>query len=198
VWSTGDTTRKIIARDTGLYSVTATTTGGCTAFTEFYVELTPAKPVISRYRNTLTSTEAAAYQWYFNSTPIDTATKQSFEITQAGNYKVVVFDKDSCSNFSDSIDAIVGVDELNYTGNSVSVIPNPGTGLYNVKIYLKQPHPVEMNLTNLIGVEVWSMSTEYQSGELTKEINIQNMPDGVYNLTVKFGSQRIILKIVKE
>ncbi|TAL68443.1 MAG: T9SS type A sorting domain-containing protein [Bacteroidetes bacterium] len=198
LWSTGETTKKITARDTGFYSVKGTTSSGCTAFAEFKVELTPAKPIITRNRNTLTSSEAAAYQWYYNGNPIPDATQQSYEITQAGIYKIIVFDKDSCTNVSDSIDAIVGVDEIKYYDNSVIVHPNPGMGLYNVNIWLQQPNSIEMSLTNLIGVEVWSYSTDYQSGEIIKEINIQNLPDGVYYLTVKFGSQRIIQKIVKE
>src|SRR3989339_166854 len=197
-WSTGEITRKITVSTSRLYSVTATSTGGCKAYAEFLVEISPAKPIITRYRNTFTASEAAGYQWYLNGNPIPDATQQMYEITEAGIYNVVVFDNDSCTNESDSIDAIVGVEELNYSTNSVSVHPNPGTGLYNVNIILQMPSVVEMALTNLIGIEVWSLKTEYDGIELTNEINIQSFPAGVYYLTVKFGSQRVMQKIVKE
>ncbi len=198
LWSTGETTRKITVTNPGLYSVTGTTAGGCPAYAEFLVEISPAKPTISRYRNTLTASESAGYQWYLNGNKITGATQQSYKITSAGVYKVVVFDTDSCTNESDSIDVIVGVDEINYSTHSVTIQPNPGAGLYNVKIFLQIPSSIEMTLTNLIGIEVWSFKTEEEGNELTKEINIQSLPAGVYYLTVKFGSQRIIQKIVKE
>jgi photosystem II stability/assembly factor-like uncharacterized protein len=197
-WSTGETNRKITVYQPGTYSVTGTSSNGCTKTTEFTVVTSPAKPAITRYRNTLTSTDAFAYQWFLNDSIIPGATAQSYEITNDGTYKVEVFDKDSCFDISDSIFAILGVEDINQTQDYINIYPNPGTGIYNLNIKLKQPAKIEATLTNILGINVWSSVLMYNDGVLSQEIDIQNLPAGVYYLIIRYGSDSFIHKIVKE
>ncbi len=197
-WSTGEKDRKITVYQPGIYTVTATSTNGCSRTTDFTVEISPGKPVITRYRNTLTSSDAFAYRWFLDGNIIPGATGKTFDITQGGTYWVEVFDKDSCSDVSDTLFAILGVDDLSQTGDDITVFPNPGAGIYTLSIKLSQPQKIDAELTNILGMKEWSSEINYDDGVLTQQIDIQNLPAGVYYLVVRYGSGNHIQKIVKE
>ena len=55
-----------------------------------------------------TSTNAAAYQWYSNGQVISGATSKTYYTNNAGNYKVIAFNQQSCaSDVSDEIQVVV-------------------------------------------------------------------------------------------
>ncbi len=112
----------------------------------------PALPVVSLINDTLFSSPATTYQWYFNGYQIPGATNAFFVPAQSGNYKVRITDSNGCV-LRYSIDYYHTVS----TGISSSaeapdfnVFPNPTNGF----IYLNIPAGAgafEIMLTDEIG-----------------------------------------------
>ncbi|HYV95569.1 MAG TPA: PKD domain-containing protein [Chitinophagales bacterium] len=90
----------------GAYDVTLITTGpggNDTLTFPSYINVSsnPAAPVISASNDTLTSSAAGTYQWYFNGSIISGATDQTYVASQSGLYTVVVTNGSGCSASSD-------------------------------------------------------------------------------------------------
>jgi hypothetical protein len=85
--------------------------------------------------------------------------------------------------------------ELVDVENYYSVYPNPMSDHFTIGINKLQNSDVEINLYNSIGVRV--RSEVLQSGDLTKEINMNDLPLGVYYLELKSNNIIHSKKIVK-
>lgn len=69
---------------------------------------------------------------------------------------------------------------------SVSIYPNPSSGLFNANITLKQPSNIEFALYDISGREVMSIPTvKYSEGNHTVPLNTFNLLPGAYILKVK-------------
>jgi hypothetical protein len=123
----------------------------------------------------LTATEAAAWQWYFNADPIDGATDQSFNFTEAGNYSVLAFFDNGCTAFSDVI-IITSVLELDRA--KVSVFPNPTSGEINFDL---PPGTYAWSIKDLSGREIVNEGN-IPGGRHT--IDLSRFSQGTYSLEI--------------
>ncbi len=172
----------------GTYTLSLTaTTQYCETTTELEVLINalPNIPTITQEINALTATIATTYQWYLNGNAIANATAQTFEITQTGNYSVMITDANGCTAMSDAMMiSYIGVDEK--TKNSISVYPNPIADISTV-------HVPE----NLLGkyFHVYTTSGELVlSGKLngrSHPINCEDLAPGVYILRIE--NERVML-----
>ncbi|MCB2204036.1 T9SS type A sorting domain-containing protein [bacterium] len=109
VWTTGDTTRSIVASDSGNYAVTVMDHAGRTALSSlFHVEVYPgADPELSneglfslcagRSLNVTTKQPYVSYNWSTGDTT------SSITVTDAGMYTVEVVDANGCTGISDTL-----------------------------------------------------------------------------------------------
>ncbi|MFN8287394.1 MAG: T9SS type A sorting domain-containing protein [Chitinophagales bacterium] len=105
LWSTGETSAGIYVYQSGIYTVTITDGNNCTASVvpvAIEVYPLPAKPAVSQSGDTLYSSTAVHYQWYFEGGPLLDDTLQKTAPTSNGEYTVVVTDSNGCSNTSNS------------------------------------------------------------------------------------------------
>ena len=81
------------------------TMNGCWQRDSVYITVNPlpSKPTITRSGDSLTSSPAASYQWYFEGNQLPGETAQLLLAVQAGYYHVVTFSPDTCGNSSDSV-----------------------------------------------------------------------------------------------
>ena len=102
-WSTGENTQSIVVHNSGVYSVNIVDEYGCEAkdSVEVTVHANPLEPEIVRHMDTLMSTPALSYQWYFNGEIIDGATQRKLYTQLEGVYNVEVFSEFGCSSVSD-------------------------------------------------------------------------------------------------
>jgi hypothetical protein len=113
LWSTGATSRSIIAGDTGNYSVTVTDANGCNAASAAIAVVENAKPATPAIAAdgpttfcegdsvTLTAPLSASYVWSTG------ATSRYITVTETGNYSVTVFNGAGCSASSASTSVTV-------------------------------------------------------------------------------------------
>jgi hypothetical protein len=102
-WSTGDTTRTIVVRQQGNYSVAVIDSNLCSAVSDplnVTVDPLPGTPTITQSGDTLISTQAGSYQWSLDGQPIPGATDDSLTANLEGNYRVTVTNGSGCSAIS--------------------------------------------------------------------------------------------------
>lgn len=96
-----------------------------------------------------------------------------------------------------SVQTNVGLTEHSIA-KGVTVFPNPGNGLYNLQVSDLQNEVVSYVVTDLNGKQVHSSVYPKQSGELSTQVNLEELANGFYTLSVKRGDEAIIhIKLCK-
>jgi hypothetical protein len=165
------------------YTVTGTDANGCSAADSVTLSLfpLPSVPVISQNVQTLTSTPATTYQWYFNNNPLPGETNQSYVPTQNGTYYVVITDTNGCQAFSSTYSmADVGVQEL-LARDDMSLYPNPNSGTFFITTDLNHQAAM-LEMISVSGQLVYSEQLE-ADGFIRKELNA-GVEDGSYIVRV--------------
>lgn len=136
----------------------------------------PAKPVISKNGNILSSTATAGNQWLFNSTLIIGATNQDYLPQDSGQYAVRVTEN-GCTVSSDIFNFITASENPG-EWSRLTIFPNPVTDVLNVK----NPDLLKLNISivNLSGNVVYD--NRIRKSEI--DINMQGMVSGVYWLVI--------------
>src|SRR5205823_5790112 len=126
---------------------------------------------------------AAAYQWQLNTVDIPGATQQSYTYSQTGLYTVLAYDSNGCSNYANwNITAVENV--LN--DFSASVFRNPSDGKFTVQVISQTVlnSPLRLQIENSIGQIVFSSKELPALGSFKKEIDLHNIPGGVYSISL--------------
>jgi uncharacterized repeat protein (TIGR01451 family) len=73
----------------------------CDYTQDFQLTANTANASFTSNGNTLTANDAASYQWFLNGNEIAGATQQTYEITETGNYSMMVVDANGCDGVSE-------------------------------------------------------------------------------------------------
>jgi len=90
-------------------------------------------PIISQNINSLMSSSAASYQWYFNGSPIAGATSQTYSPTQKGMYQVQIVNASGCSAISNQLSFYFNSINTLSDNNNLNIYPNPTDGIVNIE-----------------------------------------------------------------
>ncbi|MAT38621.1 MAG: hypothetical protein CL946_03350 [Ectothiorhodospiraceae bacterium] len=198
-WSNGATTRTIIAKQTGLYTVTIDDGAGCLG-TSDPVAVTfnalPEKPSITVEGTKLSADEAYRYQWYRNGIAIPGATSRELTAPSSGMYSIAVYNRKGCSALSDEVQVTVShADNLPSRSNLVSLYPDPVENVLHVAFANPLSAPVTMIVYNIMGAEVERTVFEPTDGIL--RLSTAGYLPGVYFLRVTLGGTTEILSFRK-
>ncbi|HYG41275.1 MAG TPA: ELWxxDGT repeat protein [Cytophagales bacterium] len=86
--------------------------------------------------------------------------------------------------------------EPRFTGNA-KFYPNPSLGIINFNIESKVNGILEINFYDQKGIISDKFNFNKASFNYSRELNIANLPTGVYMMEVKLGAERIIKKVIK-
>ncbi|MCB9232300.1 MAG: gliding motility-associated C-terminal domain-containing protein [Bacteroidia bacterium] len=116
-WSDGQTTRSVVVTTTGSVSVVVLDSNGCLGSSNTVkttVVPRPGQPTISKNGDLLTASQAFAYQWLLETSPISNATAQTWFPLATGNYAVQITDTNGCTNQSTELYVVteVGMDDI--------------------------------------------------------------------------------------
>lgn len=165
------------------------------------VKTPPAKPVITRTANTLSTLFASqSYQWFKNDTAVSGATSRNFELLVNGQYKVQV-DSNGCSNSSDqfSVSDIdtgeVGLNEISTIGN-IELYPNPAKSSAYLNVLFTTSAPTEISIVDMYGklVRIIPVGTVNSFSDM---IDMHEYADGVYFVLIKHGNDMSQKRLVK-
>jgi len=192
----------------GIFDVTLITSGAngndtLTLTNYITVYPTPPFPTITQVGYTLTSSPANSYQWQFNSADISGATNQSYTILQTGFYTVVAGDSNGCINSFTEYVLISGIDEMGSNAN-ISIYPNPSSGNFMVEWLNACPAfcggliagEVSIDVINTLGQKVFSSVEKISFTQFEKEVDLTNVPGGIYFVEIKTVNEFFRKKIV--
>ncbi len=169
-------------------------TSGCTDTVILLLNVfpKPARPTIVTNGNTLTSSLASTYQWYFNSTPLAGANSRSLLITQNGSYRVAITDSQGCQNQSAELE-IIGLSAMQQAFEQVLIYPNP----FKDYLMLSLPNAMGVNYA-IYDLQGRRMKAGICSAAGENRIDMQAFSAGVYFLCLQYGQHTAYYKIVRE
>lgn len=197
-WSNGATTQTITVNTPGTYKVKVTNSSGFNSPWSnpktVVVHSNPPIPTITQDADTLISSTATSYQWYKNGSIINGATGRKYVMTSSGNYKVVVKNSSGCSNES----AVLNTSPTNISNiekqAGIAIYPNPTKLKMNVKFdnsYKNLSYILYDNSGKEVLKGQWG---NIQEGAI-KTINLENLPNGIYNVKLYNNEASYTIKI---
>ena len=197
VWSVAGNSNSIINLPAGDYYVTVNDVNGCSANSSVtittpdsiaisYVVTNAATILSSDGAIDLTvigGTASGIYSYIWNTGEV----VQDISNLNWGTYYVTVTDDNGCEATSTLfVDFIDVINSLNEESNLFNVYPNPSNGNFRIESVKN----VDINIYNAIGELVYKVN----QNEISSEINLREMPSGIYIINVKFDNNKSVSK----
>ena len=80
--------------------------------------------------------------------------------------------------------------------NNMLLYPNPNTGKFTIELSDCEIGNLTISLTNLLGQQVYTEAASTRNTAFTQQLNVQNLPAGVYLLQVQQGSKLMTKRMV--
>jgi len=184
----------------GTYYDSLTTVDGCDSIhsTVLSVNPNPSKPAITQNGNTLSSTTANSYQWFFNGDTIIGATSQFYTATQSGFYTVTIFDNNGCSSTSDPLSVTISNIQEIESVYGLKIYPNPNTGQFVVEMNIPQTGNYLIKLFNSLGQEIFTTELKKFNGIYKKQLDLRKYQTGIYDFQLITDKGTVNKKIILE
>lgn len=210
-WSTGETTRSIVVRAGGSYTVLVTNTDQCDGVgtSNPKVITVQTKPTanfnISQQGNVVTVSNTTnggtTYNWTFGNGQSSTQQNPSpITYNQNGSFTITLTATNgNCTDVVSKQVTIVGVSIAEVTTsnlNNVRIYPNPNTGFVTLEVSTNENTELNVSALDVAGREVLSFTKEIFSG--TNEVAFQTteLANGVYFLNIKTGSESKLVRMI--
>lgn len=209
LWNTGATTSTLSVSTIGTYSVVVTNSTSCKSSDVINITSKP-NPTVSlvfagqtRFCPTesirLLSEGAPSGGVYIGSG----ITGTNFSANAAGQGTYIIYYNytaaNGCSNLAKDtliVNACVGVEELQ-NNLGLNVYPNPNSGLFTLEINANSDINAHISVTSIDGRLVYE---DHADGNIliTKSINISELANGIYYLTVSSKDAKRTYKVLKQ
>jgi uncharacterized delta-60 repeat protein len=183
--------------DTTYYCI-ITDANGCSNWDSVMVMVhaLPTPPVLTRLGLTLVSSVATGNQWIMNSVSINGATNQTYDVTQNGDYWVVLTDANGCMSTSDTISIVdISVNDLPIGIGAISLYPNPNNGEFVLEVSTDRLVKAEMRIINSLGQEMSAIENFRMNGLYRKTIDLENAAPGIYFLQLATKDGMLMRKV---
>lgn len=169
--------------------------GGCSVAGSFTVEVfSPAAAEVETVGNdSLRSRNTAdSYEWFLNGQPLVNETGRGIRPQQSGNYSLQLRDN-NCPSIRSSDFAYFMTSVADVTSGELRLYPNPSSGQFWFERSTSNGFAYELLLTDLQGrlIQTWS------SSEQKLELQLADMPAGVYLLRYHSGFELNWMRLVK-
>ncbi|MDP4266311.1 MAG: T9SS type A sorting domain-containing protein [Bacteroidota bacterium] len=218
VWSNGgnSSTLKVSPSTSTTYYVTVKSNNGCAQTTSESVTVNP-KPTITvtpssqticngsgvnlTYTGSSTVT-GTTYAWSGGAAA--SATTDTVVPVVSSTYTVTGTTAAGCTNTAKYYAVVVNCkeDAQNITSNNntfdVNIYPNPSKDLISVEGYLTSKTDLNVKIINILGVKVFENLYTSENVTFKKNIDIQNLPSGMYMMVVESNNQRVVKNLIKQ
>lgn len=207
LWNNGATTQRIVNLCSGTYTVTVTDAKGCTGVAN-KVLTQPSVIVASCTKTEISAPGAndgaitwstkggsAPYSYLWN----DGYTSGNRTNIAPGTYTIIITDANGCSvtvtkRWKNGIVRLSG----SSPDASVSVFPNPSSGLFTIQIGADAASHYVINVTDMASKVVISKDYELEAGDQQIVMDLSAMPKGIYMLDIKGDEIKEIQKIIMQ
>lgn len=134
----------------------------------------------------------------FSNTPLSYTYTDNNPLQGDNHYRLKMIDFDNTYEYSKIININVAANDL-LSNNIISVYPNPSTDIFNILIQSSKNYIGLIQVLNVQGQIIQTLSIDIQKGENTIQINLKNLPQGLYILnSIDANGLMSIEKIIKK
>ncbi len=152
---------------------------------------------IGQLENTLTGPIGYdSYQWYLNDVLIEGATSETYDITEDGDYTLIVTSSNGCTYTSEIFSGIVGLEDLK-SFEAFSVSPNPFTSTLTLEIEVNTLTEINIQILDVTGKILHSKLINI-NGKATEILKLEKLSTGIYFVNLVTDEGTITKKVVKE
>jgi len=181
------------------YTATVTNMTGCVsaASTNFVISSQPGTllpAVVTRNQDILISSSEIGNQWYIDGVAIPGATGKEYTAVTYGTYYTILT-IDGCSSATSNwvIAPIIDEELLDPT---LSVYPNPSSGIFNLQIETSRKEVLDIKIYNMLSVIILQRYGIFVNGIYKTKVDITGLPEGVYIIALTNKSTKIVKKII--
>ena len=203
-WVTGQNTTIVNGLPAGSYSVTVTDSNQCKVIdTAIINQPPPILATVVAQAATIDSSNGSAtvsvtggvppytFLWSDNQ---NTATATGLA---SGNYDVTIIDANNCVRVLPVFIPVTIPSSIHIkSSTSISVYPNPTSGVINLEITLENPASIEYDIFNSLGQPI-SKKVLGTRTSINENIDLTDSPAGIYLLKVKAGEEFKYFKVIK-
>ncbi|NVO02064.1 MAG: T9SS type A sorting domain-containing protein [Bacteroidetes bacterium] len=207
IWSNGMSSQSFsfTPTDTTTMILTVTDSNGCsdidsvTAFTvSFPVPIAGFTNSISDLTVTFTntSTNGTNYSWAFGDGQTDTLENPIHTYTNSNTYTVTLITSNMCgADTSEVLLTVVGIEEFN-DFDRIVISPNPFSNNILIDFSKSLNKPKKLILYNILNQEI--LNIVVNEFEISKNIDLSNLPNGIYNIKAVFNNRVALRKLIKQ
>jgi PKD repeat protein len=130
----------------------------------------------------------------------DSSTHPVISFTDTGSYQISLR---TISQFGvDSTTQTVRIQSCNtailpdFEAISINIVPNPNQGVFQLRMAGDLDERYDLELLDLKGRAVWMERLRIQGNQVVLEVDVQELPSGLYFLRVGDGKQAVVRKVV--
>jgi hypothetical protein len=138
------------------------------------------------------------YAWYYENNRLADETKQFCRISSgfAGNYFVTIDNEYGCKIKSNPFYFAAKSGTLKNSEPVIEIYPVPNTGDFSLRMSGDQSGRIIINLRDFSGKIIKNLIIDKSTGPVYEEINLYNVPKGVYMLDILFNNETYIKRIL--
>ncbi|MGK0333640.1 MAG: hypothetical protein ACI974_000456, partial [Paraglaciecola sp.] len=115
-----------------------------------------------------------------------------------GDYTVTVTDAVGCADvITFTVDLDVATDEATEVLESLSVYPNPTSGLLELRLNLKRATELSAEVYDLTGRKMLTKNLGQQL-RLNEQLDFSSLPNGIYLLRLRAGDAARTIRVIKQ
>lgn len=92
----------------------------------------------------------------------------------------------------------LAVQQFVYPIENLYVSPNPGNGLFTLHAVVSGPCIADVEVFNTLGQSVYRTTAEANRGNIDEQLDLGNLPGGVYFLQLKSGGDKKVIRLLLE
>lgn len=162
------------------------------------VEASPSS-TLSYNNDTIFCSNSTAYeyQWYHNGNIVDSSFQYFIVPDSMGYYYVEVMSETGCISISDSFYYAPSGIAIFLNNRNISIYPNPASTLLHLVGEIDNDY-YDIIISNVLGQVVFTKEINVTNNLLKTQINIENLPKGVYSFVLKNNKSIYQKKILKQ
>ena len=146
------------------------------------------------------SQNGSSYLWVFSDGQQSALENPAITFSESGNYSATLTVINACGNVSSTENFMIDVVATNEISgiSNWSVFPNPNQGVFHVNMNGEGSKDLVISLTDVFGKEVLRKDFRKNSGNVSIEFKVKDLPSGLYLLTMQAGKEMIVEKVIVE
>ena len=94
-------------------------------------------------------------------------------------------------------DTVTGIEDQGSDG-SISIYPNPSSGIFNIRFNDTWKGNVDLRVLDIFGRSQYQRNIDNSSGQVEHQVDISNKSDGIFVIELAMDNKKVIKKVVKQ